>query len=107
MDTQPEATETVNTPEPNPSPAGNIPGQPRRFRPNGETFFVPPSPDPDPPQAPLRFLCVLCASALNSISRIPGTPSLRARIAKPPSTGIHSMDNQTFVRRSPRQGQLL
>jgi hypothetical protein len=51
MDTQPEATETVNTPEPNPSPAGNIPGQPRRFRPNGETFFVPPSPDPDPPQA--------------------------------------------------------
>ena len=57
MDTQPEATETINTPEPNPpkapnaSPAGNIPGQPRRFRPSGETFFVPPSPDPDPPQA--------------------------------------------------------
>ena len=67
-DTQPEANEIVNTPEPNPanpgkpsnppqnpSPAGNIPGQPPRFRPNGEPLLVPnrtpddsPSPDPDP-----------------------------------------------------------
>src|ERR1019366_1858683 len=39
LDTQPEANETVNTPEPNPgnppkppspTPAGNIPGQPKR-----------------------------------------------------------------------------
>src|ERR1035438_5684400 len=48
LDTQPEANETVNTPEPNPAnpgnppkppsptPAGNIQGQPKRFRPNGE-----------------------------------------------------------------------
>jgi hypothetical protein len=71
MDTQPEATETVNIAEPNPansanprnpakpanpgnpSPAGNIPGQPPRFRPNGEPRDVPPrvqppSPDSDP-----------------------------------------------------------
>jgi hypothetical protein len=67
-DTQPEANEIVNTPEPNPanpgkpsnppqnpSPAGNIPGQPPRFRPNGEPLLVPnrtpddsPAPDPDP-----------------------------------------------------------
>jgi hypothetical protein len=59
IDTQPEATETLNPPQPNPgnppnpSPAGNIPGQPPRFRPNGEPLHVPPSPDPDPdpPQA--------------------------------------------------------
>jgi hypothetical protein len=70
-DTQPEANEIVNTPEPNPanpgkpsnppgnpSPAGNIPGQPPRFRPNGEPLLVPnrapddpssPGPDPEPP----------------------------------------------------------
>jgi hypothetical protein len=61
-DTQPEATEPVNTPElnsanprnsANPSPAGNIPGQPPHFRPNGEPLDVPPrvlppSPDSDP-----------------------------------------------------------
>jgi hypothetical protein len=55
LDTQPEATETVNTPQPNPanpSPAGNIPGQPKRFRPNGEPLFVflQPDPDADPPE---------------------------------------------------------
>jgi hypothetical protein len=59
MDTQPEETETVNPPEPNPanpgnppnpSPAGNLPGQPPRFRPNGEPFLVP-DPEPDPPEA--------------------------------------------------------
>jgi hypothetical protein len=57
-DTQPEATETVNPPDsdpskpPNPTPAGNIPGQPPRFRPNGEPLLVfpQPDPDPDPPQ---------------------------------------------------------
>ena len=64
LDTQPEETETLIPPEPNPanpakppnpSPAGNIPGQPPRFRPNGEPLLVPnrtpddsPSPDPDP-----------------------------------------------------------
>jgi hypothetical protein len=59
LDTQPEETETVNMPQPNPakppnpSPAGNIPGQPPRFRPNGEPLLVFPQPDPDsdPPQA--------------------------------------------------------
>ena len=59
-DTQPEETETVNTPPSNPSnpsPAGNLPGQPPRFRPNGEPFLVPTRelppevPDPDLPQA--------------------------------------------------------
>src|ERR1019366_1498680 len=64
LDTQPEETETVNPPEPNPknprkppnsanprnpSPAGNLPGQPRHFRPNGEPLLSP-DPDPDPPQ---------------------------------------------------------
>src|ERR1017187_1607862 len=57
LDTQPEANETVNTPEPNPgnpqappnpTPAGNIPGQPPSFRPNGEPRDVFPLPDPDP-----------------------------------------------------------
>ena len=62
LEVQPEANNTVRTPEPNPrktanpSPAGNIPGQPPRFRPNGEPFLVPPtalppdapSPVPDP-----------------------------------------------------------
>ena len=52
-DTQPEANETVNTPQPNPanpayppnpSPAGNLPGHPPRFRPNGEPLTVPPDP---------------------------------------------------------------
>jgi hypothetical protein len=78
LDTQPEATETVNTPDsnppnpanppnppnpgnpanpgnpPKPTPAGNIPGQPPRFRPNGEPLLVFPQPDPgpEPPQAP-------------------------------------------------------
>jgi hypothetical protein len=68
LETQPEANETVNTPEPNPSKtpnptaAGNIPGQPRRFRPDGEPLSegLPrgirsqtdsPSPDTDPPRA--------------------------------------------------------
>jgi hypothetical protein len=58
LDTQPEANETVNTPQPNPpkppspSPAGNLPGQPKRFRPNGERLLVFPQPDPDsgPPE---------------------------------------------------------
>jgi hypothetical protein len=55
-DTQPEATETVNTPQPNPakrSPAGNLPGQPPCFRPDGEPLLVFPQPDPgpDPPKA--------------------------------------------------------
>jgi hypothetical protein len=70
LETQPKANETVNPPEPNPanpgnpskanlSPAGNIPGQPPRFRPDGEPFLVPGSalppdaadfpPDPDSP----------------------------------------------------------
>jgi hypothetical protein len=72
MDTQPEATETVYPPgpnppnppnpanppnpgpPPNPSPAGNIPGQPPRFRPNGEPLLVFPQPDrvSDPPETP-------------------------------------------------------
>src|ERR1017187_3058922 len=47
------------------------------------------------------------SSALNSISRIPATPSLRTRIANLPQLGIHSMDNQAFARRTSRQGQLL
>ena len=67
LDTQSQANETVNPPQPNsansanprnpgnpphPSPAGNIPGQPRRFRPNGELLLVFPQPDPDadPPE---------------------------------------------------------
>jgi hypothetical protein len=59
LEAQPEANEPLGTPETNPSPAGNIPGHPPRFRPNGEPFLVPPralppdepetpSPDPDP-----------------------------------------------------------
>ena len=36
--------------QPAPSPAGNIPGQPKRFRPDGEPFLVPQR-DPDPPEA--------------------------------------------------------
>ena len=33
-----------------PSPAGDIPGQPPRFRPNGEPFLVPNrAPDSEPP----------------------------------------------------------
>ena len=72
LEAQPEANETTCTPgEPNPSktanpsPAGNIPGQPPRFRPNGEPFLVPPralppdapetpSPDPEDPLGPPR-----------------------------------------------------
>ena len=61
LETQPEEAETLNLPEPNPesrenaskpSPAGNLPGQPRHFRPNGEPLldFPQPDPDPDPPQ---------------------------------------------------------
>jgi hypothetical protein len=67
LDTQPEATEAVNTPESNPknppnppnpanpgkpTPAGNIPGQPKRFQPNGEPLrmFPQPNPDSDPPE---------------------------------------------------------
>jgi hypothetical protein len=47
VEAQPEETETVNPPGTNPpnpqklTPAGNIPGLPPRFRPNGEPFFVP------------------------------------------------------------------
>src|SRR5450756_1119150 len=40
LEAQPEANETVSTPEPNPSPAGNIPGQPPLYRPNGEPFLL-------------------------------------------------------------------
>ena len=53
LDTQPEANETTIPPESNPanpakpSPADNIPGQPKRFRPNGEPLDDPP-PKPDP-----------------------------------------------------------
>src|SRR5450756_875235 len=40
LEAQPEANETTcPTPEPKPSPAGNIPGQPKRFYPNGEPFL--------------------------------------------------------------------
>jgi hypothetical protein len=68
QETQPEPIETVTAPEANPanpanpgklSPAGNIPGQPPRFRPDGEPFLVPGThfpldaadfpPDPDSP----------------------------------------------------------
>jgi hypothetical protein len=58
---QPEANETAGTPQPNPSPAGNFPGQPPRFRPNGEPFLVlprnlspgePETPPPDPDSSP-------------------------------------------------------
>jgi hypothetical protein len=56
MDTQPEVNETVNPPQlnpgnpSNPSAAGNLPGQPPRFRPNGEPFLVPtPPPATVPP----------------------------------------------------------
>src|SRR5450759_1618849 len=55
LEAQPEANDTVGTPEPNPSnsanprPAGNIPGQPPLYRPNGEPFLVPP---PDAPKTP-------------------------------------------------------
>ena len=48
LEAQPEPNETTCPPgqtnptrPANPSPAGNIPGQPPRFRPNGEPFFVP------------------------------------------------------------------
>src|ERR1019366_3163 len=59
LDTQPEETEPVNPPQPTPktppnspkpAPAGNIPGQPPRYRPNGEPLLVFPQPEPDPPQ---------------------------------------------------------
>ena len=63
LEAQPEPNETTCTPpEPKPSPAGNIPGQPKRFCPNGEPLFVlpralppdeseSPSPDQDPTRA--------------------------------------------------------
>ena len=63
LEAQPEPNETTYpTPQTKPSPAGNIPGQPPRFHPNGEPFLVPPralppdqpetpSPDPDPSRA--------------------------------------------------------
>ena len=52
-DTQPEANETVNTPETKPSPAGNIPGQPPLYWPNGEPFFIRPRVlQPDAPETP-------------------------------------------------------
>jgi hypothetical protein len=71
LEVQPEVNNTVSTPEPNPrktanpSPAGNIPGQPPRFRPNPEPFLIPPqvlppdapktpSPDPGDPLGPPR-----------------------------------------------------
>jgi hypothetical protein len=68
LEAQPEPNETTCPPgqtnpsnSANPSPAGNIPGQPPRFYPNGEPFFVPPralppdepeTPSPDPDQDP-------------------------------------------------------
>jgi hypothetical protein len=60
LEAQPEANEPVDPPEANPpdpanpphlSPAGNIAGQPPRFRPNGEPFLVP-RPDRDADQPP-------------------------------------------------------
>ena len=64
----PGQTKTANPANPanppKPSPAGNIPGQPKRFYPNGEPFLVPPralppeepgepeTPPPDPGQDP-------------------------------------------------------
>jgi hypothetical protein len=72
LEAQPEANQTTCPPgqtnpanPSNPSPAGNIPGQPPRFRPNGEPFLVPPralppdapeipSPDPEDPLGPPR-----------------------------------------------------
>ena len=51
IDTQPEANETVNPPETNPgnlTPAGNIPGQPPRFRSDGEPFLVLPPTEASP-----------------------------------------------------------
>jgi len=60
-DTQPEANETINTPATktatpsnpsNPTPAGNIPGQAPRFRPNGEPLLVPPPASPPEKPAP-------------------------------------------------------
>jgi hypothetical protein len=62
-DTQPEANETINTPATktatpsnpsNPTPAGNIPGQAPRFRPNGEPLLVPPPASPPEKPAPPR-----------------------------------------------------
>jgi hypothetical protein len=62
LEAQPEPNETTYpTPQTKPSPAGNIPGQPPRFHPNGEPFLVPPralppdhpeTPSPDPDQDP-------------------------------------------------------
>jgi hypothetical protein len=60
LEAQPEANEPVDPPEANPpdpanpphlSPAGNIPGLPPRFRPNGEPFLVP-RPDREADQPP-------------------------------------------------------
>ena len=60
MHTQPEANETVKPPEANPgnpanpanpgnlTPAGNIPGQPPRFRSDGEPFLVSPPTEASP-----------------------------------------------------------
>ena len=42
VEAQPEANQTICPPEPKPTPAGNIPGQPPRFRPDGEDLLVPP-----------------------------------------------------------------
>jgi hypothetical protein len=62
LEAQPEANEPPGTLETNPSnssnsanpsPAGNIPGQPPRFRPNGEPFLVPPRAlPPEEPEIP-------------------------------------------------------
>src|SRR5674476_931507 len=38
LEAQPEANAPLGTPAPHPTPAGNIPGQPPRFHPNGEPF---------------------------------------------------------------------
>jgi hypothetical protein len=69
LEAQPEPNETTCSPDhtnppnpgnpPKPSPAGNIPGQPKRFCPNGEPLFVlpralppdEPETDPDPTRA--------------------------------------------------------
>jgi hypothetical protein len=69
LEAQPEPNEATCTPPQTnpgnpskPSPAGNIPGQPKRFCPNGEPLFVlpralppdeseTPPPDPDPTRA--------------------------------------------------------
>jgi hypothetical protein len=60
LEAQPEPNQTTCPPgqtkppkPPSPSPAGNIPGQPPRFRPNGEPFLVPPRAlPPDAPETP-------------------------------------------------------